>query len=136
MDDKEVAKYWDENANNWTKLARMGYDIYRNYVNTPEFFKILPNISGKKGIDIGCGEGYNTRIASNRGARMVGIDISKIFIEKAIEEEKKHPLGIEYKVASASDLPFDNNEFCFVISTMTFMDLSQLDKALKRCTGL
>jgi len=26
MDDKEVGKFWDENAENWTRLARMGYD--------------------------------------------------------------------------------------------------------------
>jgi ubiquinone/menaquinone biosynthesis C-methylase UbiE len=131
MDDKEVAKFWDENAESWTKLVRMGYDVYRNYVNTPEFFRILPNIAQLKGIDIGCGEGYNTRIASKKGAQMIGIDISKTFIEKAIEEEKKTPLGIEYKVVSATNLPFDNNEFDFAISTMAFMDLSQLDRALE-----
>ncbi|MFX1354906.1 MAG: class I SAM-dependent methyltransferase [Promethearchaeota archaeon] len=131
MDDKEIAKYWDENAENWTKLARMGFDIYRNYVNTPEFFRILPDISGLKGIDIGCGEGYNTRIASKKGAQIIGIDISKTFIEKAIEEEEKTPLGIKYKVISATNLPFANNEFEFAISTMAFMDLSQLNKALE-----
>ena len=131
MDDKEVGKYWDENAANWTKLARMGYDIYRDYVNTPEFFRILPDISKSKGIDIGCGEGYNTRIACKKGAYMVGIDISKSFIENAIIEEKKCPLGIDYKVANALNLPFNDKEFDFAISTMSFMDLSQFDKALE-----
>lgn len=131
LDDKRVAKYWNENADNWTKLARMGYDIYRNYVNTPEFFRILPKISQMRGIDIGCGEGFNTRIACKNGAQMIGIDISKIFIEKAIEEEKKDPLGIKYKLANATNIPFNNDEFDFAISTMTFMDMSHLDKALK-----
>ena len=39
MDDKEVGKYWDKNADNWTKLARLGYDRCRDLINSPAFFK-------------------------------------------------------------------------------------------------
>ena len=42
MDDKEVGKYWDENAENWVKIARMGYDRCRDLINSPAFFK-MPN---------------------------------------------------------------------------------------------
>ncbi len=66
MDHKEVGKYWNENAQGWTKLSRLGYDKYRNLLNTPIFFKILPNVDGLKGLDIGCGEGYNTRITAKK----------------------------------------------------------------------
>jgi len=34
MDHKEVKRYWDRNAETWTRLARAGYDVYRDYVNT------------------------------------------------------------------------------------------------------
>ena len=50
MDDKEVGKYWDENAENWTRLARMGYDRSRDLINSPAFFKILPDIVNLKGL--------------------------------------------------------------------------------------
>lgn len=52
MDDKEVGKYWDENAENWTKLARMGYDQCRDLINSPAFFKILPDIAKLKGKNL------------------------------------------------------------------------------------
>ena len=81
MDDKEVGKYWDENAENWTRLARMGYDQSRDLINSPAFFKMLPDIAKLKGLDIGCGEGYNTRIAAKKGAKLTAIDISKVFIK-------------------------------------------------------
>jgi len=45
MDDKEVGKYWDENAENWIKLAKMGYDRCRDLINSPAFFKMLPDIT-------------------------------------------------------------------------------------------
>ena len=48
MDDREVGKLWEQNADAWTKLARMGYDIYRDFLNTPAFLKMLPDVSGEE----------------------------------------------------------------------------------------
>ena len=59
MDHKEVGRYWNENAHVWTRLARAGYDIYRDYLNTPAFSDHLPEVDGLTGIDIRCGEGHN-----------------------------------------------------------------------------
>ena len=115
MDDKEVGKYWDENAENWIKLARLGYDRCRDLINSPAFFKMLPDIKNLKGLDIGCGEGYNTRIAAKKGAKLTALDISKVFIDSAKEIERQESLGIEYHVASAIDLPFSNDFFDFAI---------------------
>lgn len=129
MDEKDVERYWDENAEAWTKLSRLGYDVYRNYVNTPTFFKILPNVEGLKGLDVGCGEGYNTRLTAKKGAKMTAIDISEKFIELAKDKEEKTPLGITYEVSSALNLPYDDEKFDFVISTMSFMDMPNVKKA-------
>ncbi len=131
MDDREVGKYWESNAENWTKLARLGYDRCRNLINTPAFFKMLPNIKGLKGLDIGCGEGYNTRIAAKKGGHLTAIDISESFINYAIEAEKTDPLGIKYQIASAVDLPFPENHFDFIMATMSMMDIADNEKAFK-----
>ncbi|MHA1913308.1 MAG: class I SAM-dependent methyltransferase [Promethearchaeota archaeon] len=130
MDDKEVGKLWDENAENWTKLARLGYDRCRNLINTPAFFKMLPNVSGLTGLDIGCGEGYNTRIAAKKGAKMTAIDISETFIKYAKETEEREPLGVIYQLANAVDLPFPDNHFHFTMATMSLMDMANHEKAL------
>ncbi|MFW9784282.1 MAG: class I SAM-dependent methyltransferase [Candidatus Heimdallarchaeota archaeon] len=130
MNNKDVGKYWDKNAENWTKLARMGYDRSRDRINTPAFFKILPDISNLKGLDIGCGEGHNTRIAASKGAIMTAIDISKVFIKHAIEKEQQNPLRIKYKVASGTELPFSDNYFDFVMATMSIMDMAENEKVI------
>lgn len=131
MNNKDVSRYWNANAENWTKLARMGYDRSRNLINSPAFFQMLPDISNLKGLDIGCGEGYNTRIAAKLGAKITAIDISKVFIKYANENEEKEPLGIEYKVASGTNLPFPNNHFSFAIATMSLMDMADNEKAIE-----
>ncbi|MHC5061466.1 MAG: class I SAM-dependent methyltransferase [Planctomycetota bacterium] len=112
-------------------LSRMGCDIYRDHLNTPAFLSMLPVVKGLKGLDIGCGEGHNTRKVAELGARMSAIDISGVFIKHAKETEEKEPLGIEYEVASAIELPFDDEAFDFAVATMSFMDIPETDKAIK-----
>lgn len=131
MSDTETGQYWNGNATAWTILARAGFDIYRDYLNTPAFFDILPNIEGLYGIDIGCGEGYNTRLLAQKGAKLEAIDIAEIFIEKAIQAEQETPLNIHYQVASATKLPFLDNQFDFATAFMCLMDIPDVEMALK-----
>ena len=79
----DVKRYWERNADTWTQLARAGYDVYRDYLNTPAFFRMLPDVEGLLGLDIGCGEGHNTRLLAGRGARVIAIDISEVFVGHA-----------------------------------------------------
>src|SRR5258708_21170073 len=105
MNDREVGRMWDENAEAWTKLARAGYDVYRDRVNTPAFFAMLPEVRGLHGLDIGCGEGHNTRLLAKRGAAMTAVDISETFIRQAQQAESESPLAIRYHLTSAHHLP-------------------------------
>jgi len=130
MDHIESGKYWNDNAEAWTQLARAGFDIYRDYINTPAFFEILPDITGLHGIDIGCGEGHNTRLLAQKGAMIDAIDISENFIQKAIDFEKIKPLNIQYQIASAVALPFNDKTFDFATAFMSFMDIPETEKVL------
>jgi len=131
MNETEVGHYWNRNASVWTNLVRAGYDVYRDYLNTPAFFAILPDIKNKEGIDIGCGEGYNTRLLADHGASMAAIDIAPAFIESAREMEREFPIGIYYVVASATCIPFQNECFDFAASFMCLMDLPEPEKAIQ-----
>src|SRR5215207_6062875 len=130
MDHEEVGRYWDENAEVWTELVRAGYDHYRDGLNTPAFFEMLPDVRGLSGLDVGCGEGHNTRLLAGRGARMTGIDISRTFIHHAREAEERQPPGIRYEVTSAVDLPFDEASFDFATAFMSLMDIPETERVL------
>jgi ubiquinone/menaquinone biosynthesis C-methylase UbiE len=130
MNHKEAGQFWNESAESWVKLARAGYDIYRDHLNTPAFFTMLPNVRDLLGLDIGCGEGHNTRLMAKRGARVSAIDISEVFIRHAQDTEKEAPLGIDYQVASAVDLPFAEGTFDFAAAFMSLMDVPETERAL------
>jgi ubiquinone/menaquinone biosynthesis C-methylase UbiE len=130
MDHREVGRYWDGNAEAWTHLARAGYDECRDHVNTPAFFAMLPEVRGLRGVDIGCGEGYNTRLVAQRGAEVTALDISRTFIGHASAAERAEPLGIHYLMASAVELPFADASFDFATAFMCFMDIGETDRVI------
>jgi SAM-dependent methyltransferase len=127
----EVARYWEANAETWTRHARAGYDIYRDGLNTPAFVEILPPVHGLSGLDIGCGEGSNTRELARLGARMHAVDVAPTFIRHAHHAESAEPLGITYFVGDATDLPFASNSFDFATAFMSMMDMANHGAALR-----
>jgi ubiquinone/menaquinone biosynthesis C-methylase UbiE len=130
MDHEAVGRLWNANADTWTKLVRAGYDIYRDHLNTPAFFDLLPDVTGLVGLDIGCGEGHNTRLLARRGARISAIDIAEDFIGHARRAEVETPLGIDYRVASAVELPFADATFDFATAFMSFMDIPETARVI------
>jgi ubiquinone/menaquinone biosynthesis C-methylase UbiE len=130
MDLTNVAGYWEANAENWTRFSRAGHDVYRDVLNTPAFLAMLPPVSGLAGLDIGCGEGTNTRQLARRGAHIHAIDIAPTFIRHAQAEEERDPLGITYQVADATALPFPDASFDFTTAFMSLMDMPNQDCAL------
>ena len=111
-------------------LARAGYDVYRDQLNTPAFLALLPPVSGLSGLDLGCGEGHNTRQVARLGATMTGLDIAEIFIRHARTEEARAPLGITYHHASAVELPYAAGSFDFVTAFMSLMDIPEITDVL------
>jgi ubiquinone/menaquinone biosynthesis C-methylase UbiE len=130
MDHLTVGRYWNENAEVWTRLSREGYDVYRDHLNTPAFLAMLPEVKGLVGLDIGCGEGSNTRQLARLGARMMAFDVAETFVRHAVEMEAREPLGIQYQVASAVALPFADGAFDFATAFMCMMDIPECGAAL------
>jgi ubiquinone/menaquinone biosynthesis C-methylase UbiE len=128
LDHRQAGRYWERNAAAWTLLSRQGWDIYRDAVNTPAFLELLPDVTGLRGLDIGCGEGHNTRLFARRGARMFAVDISPAFIHFAIQAESD---DIQYSVANALELPFAAGQFDFATAVMSLMDLPDQMQAFR-----
>lgn len=131
MDQAVVTEYWEANADAWTRLARAGYDIYRDALNTPAFLAMLPPISGLEGLDIGCGEGANTRLLAQLGARMRAVDVAPTFIRHAQAKEDASPLGIEFRIGDALALPYPDSTFDFASAFMSLMDMPDPGRALR-----
>jgi 2-polyprenyl-3-methyl-5-hydroxy-6-metoxy-1,4-benzoquinol methylase len=96
------------------------------------FLEFIGDLRGRRVLDAGCGEGYNTRILARPGARMTGVDLSERMIALARDEERREPLGIEYTPTSYTDLGmFADASFDAVVSFMALMDGPRFDLAMR-----
>ena len=131
MNDDDVVRCWDANAEVWARHVQAGYDTYRLLYNNPAFFEFVGDVAGLTVLDAGCGEGYNTRLFARRGGRMTGIDISARMIELARAAEVREPLGISYEIGSMADMAqFADRSFDAIVSTMAIMDCADYEGAV------
>ena len=131
FDDNFVSQCWNENSEVWTKLSEAGCDICRDLFNSPAFFEMLPDVAGKTGIDVGCGNGHHTRKLADLGAKMTGIDICDNFLQMAQKKEEQRPKGITYLNCNAVKTPFHDNTFDFASSFMVLMDMTDPVAAMR-----
>jgi 2-polyprenyl-3-methyl-5-hydroxy-6-metoxy-1,4-benzoquinol methylase len=83
------------------------------------FQKMLPDLTSKDIIDLGCGFGWHCRFAIEQGAKSVtGIDLSEKMLEKAKEINQLN--GITYIRKALEDLDYPAEQFDLVLSSLTF----------------
>ena len=84
-----------------------------------ELQKILPDFSGKRVLDLGCGYGWHCKYAADQGASAVlGTDISRKMLETA--RKINSAPQIEYECAAMEDLRFPDNAFDVILSSLAF----------------
>jgi len=126
-----VVREWDDAAESWVDFVRQGKDYFRDELNNPGMFRMIGNVKGQLVLDVACGEGYNTRMLSCKGARVTGADLSKVLIGYAKSQEEKDGFGIDYFVADSADLSrFSAERFDLVTCFMAIMDIEHYDKAI------
>ncbi|MGM5487795.1 MAG: class I SAM-dependent methyltransferase [Nanobdellota archaeon] len=123
---------WDAFAHEYDQLVGDTGDFYhRKYLN-PRVLSMLGDITGKKVLDLACGNGYFTHILSNRGARAIGVDYSHEMIKLA----QNHHKG-DFRVGNAINLSmFGNSRFDIIVANMALHDLKNVRGAIKECARI
>ena len=83
-------------------------------------------------LDVGCGSGWATRLLAEQAinGRVVGIDISDEMIQLASESSSSFS-NVEFRGATAEDLPFRDSEFTHVFSMESLYYYSNMLAALR-----
>ncbi|MCR4787454.1 MAG: class I SAM-dependent methyltransferase [Lachnospiraceae bacterium] len=88
-----------------------------NLFEIPTLYKLLPDLTGKRVLDLGCGSGERCVDYMKRGAlKVTGIDISEKMLEVA-RSENADP-GITYLNMPVEDIDSIDEEFDVVISSL------------------
>ena len=81
---------------------------------------------GEKVLEVGCGTGalsLLSKIAVGEFGEVEGIDIAPKMIANAQQKARKANLKINFKIASVNELPYPDNYFDLVISSLMFHHL-------------
>ena len=121
---------WSSQATkNWIRAVRTEDEPYRKLFLEPAFDEFRSPLLDKV-LDLGCGEGIDTRRFARDGAQVTGVDISSGFIQVARELAEEEGLKIKFIQSSFTDLQvLENNSFDQVISTMALMDGPNIEAA-------
>ncbi len=78
---------------------------------------VLPaDLDGKDTIELGCGTGYVSAWLARRGARPIGIDVSREQLATARRLQAEHGLRFPLLEGNAEELPFPDGRFDLAIS--------------------
>jgi len=115
--------------------AEVGLTKHLGGVQATETLTELCHIGeGKYVLDVGCGVGVTPcYIAKRFGCRVVGVDISERMVERSKERAKEENIAnkVEFRVADAQDLPFEDAVFDAVITESVASFPEDKQKAVK-----
>ena len=101
---------WGKVAGWYNKLLEEGEDTYQEKLIKPNLLRVLAVKSGEEILDLGCGQGYFSRLLSYAGAKVVGVDVAgeliKLAKEQGTNKETYLVLSAE-KLSSLADGRFD-----------------------------
>jgi ubiquinone biosynthesis O-methyltransferase len=86
--------------------------------------ELVGDVSGRRILDVGCGDGELAIELTKRGAIVTGIDASAAMIATAKDRAKQHDADVTFQVAVAEHLPFPTEHFDGVtaITILCFVD--------------
>jgi len=87
--------------------------------------------NGNSVLEIAPGPGYlSIELAKLGKYKITGLDISEDFVEIARKNAKEAGVDVEFRQGNASNIPFHDNSFNFIICTAAFKNFKEPTKAL------
>lgn len=113
---------YDQTASRW---SRQQPSSLSDYTARPRVMALCEPVAGLRVLDLGCGEGYVSRMLRQAGAGSVlGLDVSPRMVDLARQAETAQPLGIRYEVADATRFEAAAGSVDLVVAVFLFNYLS------------
>ena len=119
---------WGNVAGWYNQLLEDNEDTYQEKVIKPNLLRILAPKKGEEILDVGCGQGYFSRVLAQAGAKVLGVDIGGELIKLA---KKFSGPNEKYLVLSAERLlGFVNNRFDAIVCVLALQNMKNLSAAV------
>ncbi|VVE52850.1 SAM-dependent methyltransferase [Pandoraea pneumonica] len=97
----------------------------------PAIRALLPDLQGKRVVDLGCGFGWASRWMRAQGAvSVLGLDLSQNMIARATADTPDS--AIQYRIADLDTLDLPDSAFDLAYSALTFHYVRDFDRLVQR----
>lgn len=79
---------WDAVASDGDRFVEEGHDYHRHRLHGPGLTRVAGPVRGRDVLDIGCGQGWFSRILAARGAKVTGVDRSASQVKLAERHDR------------------------------------------------
>ena len=130
LNEDSSTRSWNAIGDDWASHADT--NDYRNFFLMPRMLEMLGDVSGRRILDLGCGEGGYSRELKRRSANVIGVDGSEMLIRIARERAEAEQLEIQFVCANANALDTIADNSCdVVVAAMSLMDVEDYPGAVR-----
>lgn len=102
---KKIRDWWEKRSLNYQKDYNLPIEIdYGPGVPDESKLKIIGPVKGKKVLELGCGGGQSSVAFAKKGAKVIGMDISKNQINFATKLAKKNKVYVDFRLGDFQNL--------------------------------
>lgn len=121
---------WDAAADDW--VAHADTSDYQHLFLQPRMLALAGDVTGRRVLDLGCGEGAYSRELVRCGARVTGIDGSERLVDIARVRASTSGVAIDHRCLNASALDsLADASFDLVVASMIFMNVEDYPGAIR-----
>ena len=124
----ELKAQWEAMAEDWIRQAQDVETSHREAMLDGWMLDAVGDVSGCKIIDLGCGEGRFSRMLTEQGAVVTGVDLCRPFIEFAQNHRVSEEAYLIGDMEDLHDVPSD--EFDLAVSYVTLVDVPNMRSAV------
>ncbi len=120
----QIAEWYDQSV----RAGSLSHDFVE-----PILFDLMSNVRGIRICDLACGQGTTARKLAQRGAIVVGVNLSAKLLKIAQYEEQRKPLGVTYIHDAAQTLiTLNDATFDGVLCNMALMDIPDIEAVFQQ----
>jgi ubiquinone/menaquinone biosynthesis C-methylase UbiE len=116
--ENKVAPACDDQAASYDRWYATPLGQLVDRVEKEAIFALLPELAGRRVLEVGCGTGNISLALARRGARVVGVDLSAPMLAAAAQRARQQGVPLAWIRGGAGSLPFPKNSFDGVISVL------------------